>query len=207
MTNTLLSLFDETGVWSNPYRRRGWNVVQIDLALGADVMDITMQWLDSISPIKGIISAPPCTDFTRAGAWNWKWKDKHGLTKNSIGLVKRVLSIVEYVKPEFWALENPPGRIMRLVPELEAVPLFWFQPWWYAGYSSNPHSENYSKKTGLWGHFNQNLPRYELTRLEKVNGNWTKQRVQTFTEKFNSRRSDRSRTPEGFSEAFYRANN
>ncbi len=35
---SLLSLFDHSGQWSQPYRDAGWTVVQIDIKHGQDVM-------------------------------------------------------------------------------------------------------------------------------------------------------------------------
>jgi hypothetical protein len=46
---TVLSLFDYTGVWSEPYREVGATVVQVDIQHGSDVMDPA---LDGITAVK-----------------------------------------------------------------------------------------------------------------------------------------------------------
>jgi hypothetical protein len=129
----------------------------------------------------------------------------------------------------FWALENPAGRLNTVFPEL-GKPMY-FDPCDYAGYvpGINPDviakldsirtkngikvtdAENdfvvrynaYTKRTGIWGEFNRNIPK---KRIEPV-----KTSPQgTFTQRYGGKSAKtkelRSNTPVGFSIAFYEAN-
>ena len=150
MTKTILSLFDYTGNFSKPYRDAGYNVIQVDLRHGQDIMDFDYK---NIGEVYGIIAQPPCTDYAISGARWFKAKDKDGRTAKSQILVKRLHEIIEYHKPtlKFWVVENPMTRIHKLNTWLGKVKLR-FQPYDYAGYSD--HNDCYSKQTWLFGEFN-----------------------------------------------------
>ena len=139
----LLSLFDYSGQWSQPFYEAGWNVMQWDIKL-SEFMDINLitdadvalelfEWVD------GIIAAPPCTDFASSGARWWKFKDEDGRTHTSIELVRQVQRLVDLFEPTdpeydgvwFWAVENPVGRM----GELTGMENPWyFDPYEYAGW-------------------------------------------------------------------------
>lgn len=135
----LLSLFDYSGQWSAPFWNAGWDVIQIDLKHGHDVSDFSCEHLvDEMGildagTIDGVILAPPCTEFTKSGAAWWDAKDKDGRTAASLELVMQGLRTVEFLRPDFWALENPPGRLPRLCPFLERCKRFNFDPCDFAG--------------------------------------------------------------------------
>jgi hypothetical protein len=136
---TLISLFDRSGVWSNPYRRAGWEVLTFDLANGPDedvfsVLDRVIKlYIEDPEPnVDGLIAAPPCTDFSGSGARWWEGKENQPANYEhhygwefdntidlSVGLVLATMAIIEYTRPRFWCLENPVGRLNRLVPELQ----------------------------------------------------------------------------------------
>ncbi len=153
---TLLSLFDYSGTWSEPFMRNGWEVIQWDIKL-AEFMDITsftdyettMEMLDGYD-IQGIIAGPPCTDFTVSGNQYWSQKDAAGQTKKSLEFVLQVLRLVDALRPTdpdyfdenpdssfFWAIENPVGRMARLAGLDDA---YWFNPCDFAGHT-NPTLE------------------------------------------------------------------
>ncbi len=128
---TLLSLFDYTGTWSRPFWDAGWNVVQIDLQHGHDVNDFDCEHLMDIldgQTVDGVIMAPPCTDFTVSCAQWWKAKDADGRTKASEQLVWQSIRTIEFLKPDFWALENPVGRLPELFSEELGKPVRYFDP-------------------------------------------------------------------------------
>lgn len=140
---TLLSLFDYSGQWSEPFARNGWNVMQWDIKL-ADFMDINFitdagAALDLFEDVNGIIAGVPCTDFAVSGAWKWPEKDADGRTAASVELVRQVQRLANLFTPTddeyddvwFWAIENPVGRIAKLCNLDEAM---WFHPWEFAGY-------------------------------------------------------------------------
>ncbi len=199
---TILSLFDRTGQWSKPWRDAGYNVVQIDLAdlegfgWQMDIRDIDPQWLFDSGlldgeTVHGILAAPPCVDFAVSGARWFNEKDKDGRTEVSIDLVDQVHRIVDFVQPDWWVLENPVGRLPRMVEGVPEKPQIYFQPWFYG--------DPYTKKTGLWGDFNWELPQApveptEGSKIYKLRGDVEEEKLA------------RSITPEGFAYAFYMAN-
>jgi hypothetical protein len=192
---TIFSLFDLTGVWSQPYVDAGYNVIQIDLQTGHDIRDfsveyITENWPD-ITDVYGILIAAPCTDFASSGARWFAKKDEDGRTEASKELVFQALRTVEYFRPQMWVLENPVGRIESLTGLPKAR--YSFDP--------NDFGDPYTKKTQLWGKFNTDLPvaPVEPTEGSKMHSKYGGGSLRT--------KNARSETPEGFAYAFFMANN
>jgi hypothetical protein len=189
-----LSLFDYSGTWSQPFVDAGHTVIRIDIKSGSDVMDIDEAWLKKHGPFEGILAAPPCTDFAVSGAQYWRAKDEDGRTEASLRLLDKTLWIITHVKPRFWALENPVGRLNRLRPALAA-----FGPWYFQPYE---FGDPWTKRTGLWGVFN----RPEKAPVEPIRftkqGSWT----QKLGGKSERTKELRSITPPAFALAFYNAN-
>ena len=199
---TLLSLFDFTGNWAYPYQQAGWNVIIWDIkhtcdmySQFSDVMDACTDYFyenifDNYGTVDGILAAVPCTDFAGSGARWWAEKDRNGSTEKSLELVYQTMRIVDLCMPDFWAIENPVGRLSRLVPEL-GKPRY-FQPYHYG--------EPYTKRTGLWGEFNFPEP---TNIVEPIEGSkmWAK-----YGGRSDKTKEARSETPMGFAYAFYEAN-
>ncbi len=133
---TILSLCDLTGNWSRPYREAGYNVIQVDLERGEDVR--LLRHLGE--PVHGILVAPPCTHFSRAGAWMWQEKGDAALLEG-IAIVDACLRAVAIYRPTWWGLENPIGRLQDYL----GPPAFRFDPCDFG--------DPYTKRTWLWGHF------------------------------------------------------
>lgn len=184
---TILSLFDYSGNWSRPYREAGYNVEQVDIKLGRDIFKFEYS-----GPVHGILAAPPCTEFAVSGARWFSEKDRRGITRNSVMLIEQTLRIIETSKPRWWALENPVGRLNRLVPALKQFGPRYFQPWWFG--------DTYSKKTGLWGVFTFPEP---TSVVEPVEGSkmW-----KLYGGKSERTKELRSVTPLKFAYAFFNAN-
>ncbi len=180
---TILSLFDYSGSWSKPYRDAGYDVKQIDIKHGQNVRLLTMPDY----AIHGILAAPPCTGFAVSGARWWKEKGDEGLLEG-LALVDAVFRIVLVTNPAWWVLENPVGRLKDYIGD----PVMWFQPCDYG--------DPYTKKTGLWGSFNTDLP---LNRVDPAEG--SKMHLQ-YGGKSERTKELRSLTPPRFAEAFFRAN-
>lgn len=188
---TVISLFDASGEWSKPWAEAGFNVVTYDLQSGQDIKDFDAATLleeHGNDNIWAILAAPPCTDFASSGAQYWAKKDADGRTEESNELVRQVLRTVELFRPAVWAMENPVGRMAKLnkLPPAQLT----FQP--------NVYGDPYTKKTLLWGNFNNKLPQapVEPTEGSKI------------TEKISGgNKYARSLTPEGFAYAFFMANN
>lgn len=202
----ILSLFDLSGAWGQPFADAGYNVIPIDIQDGLDVMKMDPEYLyDEMGiegDIYGILAACPCTDFANSGAKHFKGKDADGRTEASKDLVIRTLELVETLRPKFWVVENPIGRIetykdkktgerkqMTGLPEARMS----FDPWNFG------HA--YTKKTQLWGKFNAELP---LAPVEPVLGSKMHSK---FGGKSIATKNARSETPAGFAYAFFKANN
>lgn len=146
MTKTVLSLFDYSGVWSQPYRDAGYHVVQVDIKHGDNVYLLDT---DSLPAIHGVLAAPPCTHFSGSGARWWADKDRDGRTFEGVAMMYRTLAIIWALRARdglaWWCLENPVGRLNKLVPELQLYGPRYFQPCDYG--------DPYTKRTGLWGEF------------------------------------------------------
>lgn len=239
MERTLLSLFDYSGIWPKPFWDAGWNVIQMDLKHGHDInqfqsVEDVFDW--GINSVEGILAAPPCTEFTVSGAQFWKAKDENGRTAEALKLVNQVQRFAnlftptdpDYDEPFFWVMENPVGRLPKLLPEIGAPT--YFNPWEFAGYLepsnkvldilSKIRSKNgidvtaqesafvveweaYTKKTGLWGNFNKNLVKKPVSPVKCAEqGSFT----QRLGGKSIKTKEERSNTPMGFAVAFFEAN-
>lgn len=195
---TVLSLFDFTGNWSNPFSEVA-DVVQIDIKHGQDLM--TWDYKNAgLKNVVGILAAVPCTDFSVAGAQYWGEKDKDGRTEKSIALCRRTLEIVEYFNPKFWVIENPVGRIEKCVPELRGKCLLEFQPYEFG--------DGYTKRTRLWGHFNPMLFRNFVKPVKQKMTKTGSGACSTYSiELFYGKKGKAIRdiTPPGFAKAFFEA--
>jgi hypothetical protein len=86
-------------------------------------------------------------------------------------------------------IENPVGRLAKLRPELGTP--WYFQPWWFG--------DAYTKKTGLMGTFNRDLPQSPVDPDPKSP-------IMQLGGKSERTKELRSMTPLGFALAFYLAN-
>jgi site-specific DNA-cytosine methylase len=145
-------------------------------------------------PVYGILAAPPCTHFAGSGA-RW-WKDK-GLEplRDGLSIVDAVFRIVFAHKPKFWVLENPVGRLVHYIGKPKMI----FNPCDYG--------DPYTKKTCLWGEFNEPIKTPVEPKFITVGGKRMSEiHYKTFSMKPNDRARERSKTPQGFAKAFYEAN-
>lgn len=197
MTNahrTILSLCDYTGAWPAPYRDAGYNVIQVDIKHGQDVR--LLEFDDLPDRVHGILAAPPCTHLASSGARWWAEKGDEALL-DALAIADACLRLVALKRPQWWALENPVGRLSRYY----GPPAYYFDPYEFAGLSDD--SEAYTKRTGLWGDFTPPLPLLvgQLTAVEPVHGS-KMHRLPPSPE----RAALRSVTPAGFARAFYEVN-
>lgn len=183
----ILSLFDYSGNWPSYYKQAGYDVYQVDVKHDIDILELTRQ--DLPDQVHGILAAPPCTDFASSGAQYWKQKDLDGRTEASLALVDKTLEIISWCNPRWWALENPVGRLQKLRPQLGNP--WYFQPHWFG--------DPYTKKTGLWGTFNRDLPRNPV---EPDPQSW----LMRLGGKSERTKELRSMTPLGFAKSFFLAN-
>src|SRR5690349_8707505 len=99
---TILSLCDYTGNWSRPYEEAGYEVIRVDVQHGQDARLLTHIG----QPVHGILAAPPCTHFSKAGAHLWETKGEAAILEG-LAIVDACLRAVAIYRPAFWALENP----------------------------------------------------------------------------------------------------
>lgn len=204
MKPLLLSVYDYTGNWARPYIDAGWRVLLWDAKIEGCILknfttlDIMIDE-ENNGKIDGLLAAPPCTAYAASGARWWPDKDRPGsgpfpfdsFTEYMTALTSMVLIMVEKFRPKFWALENPVGRIEKLVPEIKPYRRMFFDPCDYG--------DPYTKRTILWGNFNSNLKK---ARIEPTEGS-KMHRIPPGKD----RMSLRSATPLGFARAFFKANN
>lgn len=151
----------------------------------------------------GLLMAPPCTDFSVSGARWFAAKDADGRTAQSVRIVEDCLWVRDLLKPDWWCLENPKGRIAKLVPELGPWQMH-FDPADYAGWSDHPEREAYTKDTYLYGDFSTNLrpsPR-EVVWYYDSKGNRGSWQWKHLGGKSERTKELRSMTPQGFARAF-----
>ena len=236
----MLSLFDASGEWSRLYAESlDYTVECVDLSNWGDIMDVVTAGdaLEFFESADILLAAPPCTDFSVSGAQYWKQKDRDGRTARSVELVRQVMRLVDLYEPtdeeylaEFghlvWAVENPVGRIAKLLPELGTP--WYFDPFEFAGYETQPRHLRrldlirrkngegvtaeeaafvyrcgaYTKRTGLWGNFTRPTPRP----IEPVMVCRQGSPLQRFGGKSDRTKELRSNTPRGFAKAFFLAN-
>ncbi len=195
----ILSLFDLTGNWSQPYRDLGYCVMQVDIQQGFDLMDWNYRSLPR-NYFHGVLIALPCTDFALSGAAWFNDKDANGTTFESIALVYKALAIVQWFAPglSWWVVENPMSRMHKLCPELGPI-TFKFNPFDFAQYDPIPTNSQYQKQTWLWGHFippvKRPLANTQGCKYHRSLGGKSL-RVKNF----------RSKTPLGFAYAFAQSN-
>ncbi|MGL5155253.1 MAG: hypothetical protein ACRC9H_10075, partial [Aeromonas veronii] len=196
----VLSLFDLTGKWSQPWEDAGYQVWRFDIQNDPEMGDVNnfsteffSDWFGDFDgdDIYAILAATPCTDFAVSGARHFAAKDKDGRTVASVKLVHQTLAAIEYFKPAVWAIENPVGRIEKLGG----------LPAWRLSFDPNQLGDPYTKKTLLWGRFNADLPiaPVEPTEGSKMHSQYGGKSLAT--------KNARSATPEGFAYGFFMANN
>ena len=194
----VLSLFDSSGILSQPWIDAGYTVYRLDLdpesqvAWDVDVNDITIEFLQDhgLDDVDVVLAQPPCTDFACSGAGHFAAKDADGRTQASVDLIDQTIATIGFLRPHMWMLENPIGRIKTLtgLPEARMV----FDPFVYG--------DPYTKRTQIWGDFNPMLPKAVV---EPHLGSIITNKLSGST---NKGKRLRSLTPEGFAYSYYMAN-
>ena len=121
----ILQLCCFTDLWHSMHE-----ICSIDLKTGNNVLDLAD---DFGREFDLIVSAPPCTQFTKANSHAW--------SKNPelyIAIAKKCFTI-SILSGTFWLLENPPGRIETFIPALTSYRMLT----WH-GYRTNKEYVVYS---------------------------------------------------------------
>lgn len=184
----ILDLCGGTGSWSKPYADAGYDVRLVTLP-AQDVRTYRPPAL-----VWGILAAPPCDHFTVSGAQYWPAKDADGRTAAALEVVDACLRIIREAQPVFWSLEQPVGRLRRLRRAELGTPQLIFDPCDFG--------DPYTKKTILWGRFS--VPKYDPVEPVRAcsQGSW----LMKLGGKSEKTKRLRSATPQGFAQAFFRAN-
>ena len=177
----ILDLCGGTGAWSKPYKDAGYDVFVVDKERGYDVRLFRLKGRERIT---GVLAAPPCTHLAGSGARWWEGKGEAALLEN-LSIVDACLRIIQVCKPQWWALENPVGRLVHYLGK----PKMYFQPLEYG--------DPYTKKTFLWGDFTPPKKRP----VEPIEGGKIHRMGPS-----PDRAKLRSITPPGFAQAFFEAN-
>ncbi len=149
--------------------------------------------LDYPGRVHGILAAPPCTMFANSGN---RWKRTDEELAAALAVVDACLRLVAVCRPEWWALENPVGKLRRWL----GPPTMIFDPCEFG--------DPYQKKTLLWGNFVHPAPLWSgadrAVKPERVcsQGSW----IQKLGGKSERTKRLRSATPMGFARAFFEAN-
>jgi hypothetical protein len=227
----VVSLCDYSGNWPQPWNDIGGHTVLLyDLKHGDDLTrirpaDISYdirrvigEWGWSMA---AVLAAPLCTAFTKAAALHWARQDADGTTEACVNLVGACLDVIDYLHPQVWALENPRGRIQKLVPRVGAK-AFEFDPCDYAGYVPQPEVEptqesdvhtllacnRYTKMTAIWGNCRK-PPALPLDPIVFTTADGKKRGSAVWWKlggKSARTKELRSTTPMGFARAFYSVN-
>lgn len=187
----ILSLCDFSGAWSQPYIDAGYEVQRVDLKTGQDVRLLEF----APGPVHGILAAPPCTHLALSGARWWEGKGEAALLE-SLAVVDACLRAVAVYRPEWWAIENPVGRLSRYLGPAK----FGFDP--------HDYGDPYTKRTHLWGHFTPPLPLWSGgdRSVEPLHTSSLKSPMMQLGGRSERTKTIRSTTPAGFARAFYLAN-
>lgn len=177
----ILDLCAGTGAWSQPYVDSGYQVHRIDLP-----DDVRLMKRPEF-PVHGILAAPPCTVFARVGA---RWKRTDNDMREGLSIADACLRMVMVCRPEWWALENPIGRLQ----DYFGPPVYRFDPCDFG--------DPWTKRTWLWGDFNQPAQRVPA-RVILTGKPGSRDRTSRLS---GSARRERAKTPPGFASAFFEAN-
>jgi hypothetical protein len=193
----ILDLCGGTGAWSKPYKDSGYDVRVITLP-DHDVL--------SYKPPKGvygIFAAPPCTMFSRARTTAKTPRD----FEKAMEVVQACLRIIwecqynEDYNLKFWAMENPAGHLKRFMGN----PAFKFHPYDFG--------DRHSKETFIWGMFNE--PKKSPVKLNEKELLQSRNNTRPLPpipaeykvdQKMKPVQIRRSITPQGFAQAFFKAN-
>ena len=204
---TIIDLCGGTGAWSRPYKEAGYNVRNITLP------DYDVRTYKPPKNVYGILSAPPCDQFSFA-------RTKAKKPRNLVGGMQLVIACLriiwecqyqlkkdtqKYPPLKFWVLENPNGMLKWFLGK----PAFEFNPYEFG--------DGYKKKTYLWGWFNEPKKTGGKITCEKAYKSLNPKTIKKFDrlasreiapeifEKL-TRQERRSITPKGFARAFFEAN-
>lgn len=151
---TVLALCNRTQNMVRPWLEAGFRAVTVDLQ-AADVehpnrthhtnsiYDVDEAWVRALNPVM-MFAFPPCTDLAVSGARHFQRKGMQALI-DALQIVERCRVLCEASGAPYM-IENPVSTLSTYWRK----PDYTFDPSDYAGYSPEPETEAYLKKTCLW---------------------------------------------------------
>ena len=132
----MLELFSGTGSVGRAFEARKWEVTSLDMDPKADVMTWDYKAFEP-GHFDFIWTSPPCTEFSVA------LRTRPRNLEAADAVVLKTLEVLAYLKPRWWALENPQTGLLRTRAFMAGLP---FQDTCYCvwGYL-------YRKPTRVWG--------------------------------------------------------
>ena len=120
----VLSFFDTSGSWSQPWEEAGYQVYRFDIQDDPQTGDVNEfgvgffgDWFADFYglDVYAVLAACPCTDFASSGARHFAAKDADGRTVASVRLVHQTMRAIEYFRP---VGHRKPGRAHRAAGRL-----------------------------------------------------------------------------------------
>ena len=142
----ILHLCADTGSDSWPYRMDDRYEV---ITIGSD---IGVENYTPDRPIHGIFANPVCTEFTPARYGKQFGGGEHPERDLDAGmfLVRECIRVIDAADPAWFVIENPASGQLR---NFLGKPTFTYEPWEFGS--------PWTKRTGLWGHFQPPVPKYK----------------------------------------------
>lgn len=150
----VLDLFSGTGGWSQAFLDRGHNVLRIDNNPSfAHVPNTEIN--DVVTRSYGgehwdvVLASPPCECFSLARiSRNWAGSKTEPLVprndraRAAAKLVEDALTLIGFIRPSYWWMENPVGAMGRLSC-MQSIPK--------TQITMCSYGKHYQKRTNLWG--------------------------------------------------------
>ena len=150
----VLELFSGTGSVGKVCKKKGWDVVSVDLLLPADhqidIMEFNYKQYESFDIIW---ASPPCTNYSNLKKCWYGRKLKNGIiyTKEqnekdqdeADKLVLKALEIIKYFNPSYWFIENPQTGNLKNRLIMKDLPYYDVDYCMYSDWG-------YRKRTRIW---------------------------------------------------------
>lgn len=137
----VLDLFAGLGGFSSAFEEsERWRVTTVDINerfdpdIQADVFDLRPSDFSGRT-FDVVLASPPCVEFSTMQNMNGGVEP----SGDAIALVHHTIGLIKGLKPEFWFLENPFGRLRSYIGHPQATVTYC------------QYGEKYMKPTDLWG--------------------------------------------------------